>query len=83
MTDAFIESLQQISDADCVRMCFKDFRQPLSRQEGEILFAEIDRLQEERAALEQLCRYFAGNFRGQDNVAGKAAAKFYERFGET
>jgi hypothetical protein len=82
MTDAFIESLKQISDADCVRMCFKDFRQPLSRLEGDILFAEIDRLREERAALEQMCRYFAGNFRGLGTVAGMVAAKFYERFGE-
>jgi hypothetical protein len=83
MTDAFIERLKQISDADCVRMCFKDFRQPLSRHDGEILFTEIDRLREERAALEQMCRYFAGKCRGQDNVAGKVAATFYEHFGET
>lgn len=83
MTDPFIESLKQISDADCVRMCFKVFRQPLSRHECDILFAEIDRLREERAALEQMCRHFAGIFKGQDNVAGKVAAKFYESFGET
>jgi hypothetical protein len=82
MTDPFIESLQKVSEADCVRMCFEDFRQPLSRREGEILFAEIDRLREERAALEKMCRYFAGKFRGEDSATGKLAASFYERFGE-
>jgi hypothetical protein len=80
MTDLFIERLKQTSEADCVRMCFKDFRQPLSREEGEILFAEIDRLREEREALEQMCRSFAGNLRGQGSVAGMVAAKFCERF---
>lgn len=55
----------------------------LSRQEGDTLFAEIDRLRGDRATLEQMCRFFASKFRGQDGIPGKVAASFYERFGET
>jgi hypothetical protein len=48
---------------------------------GEVLLPEVAQLREERATLEHMCRYFAAKFRGQDNVPGKVAAKFFERFG--
>lgn len=83
MSDPLLEELRQMNDADTVRWAMKmNKAETPSKVETEILFAEIDRLRSDRAALETMARYFAGKFRGEDSIAGKVAAAFYERFGE-